>query len=154
MLFASTDFNFIFLISNEVRNLLRHLLTIQMASFVKRLFSYFAHLGKVEMSFSCMNIFPSVCICVQMQSLFSFKNFLKFYIGVQLINYVVIVSGGQQRDSAMHIHVSILPQTSFPSKLPHTIKQNSPKNIMFNEETQQTTIQSHFFMQYYSMFIN
>ena len=82
MLFVSTDFNFIFLIANEVRNLLRHLLTIQMASFVKWLFSYFAHLGKVEMSFSCMNIFPSVCICVQMQSLFSFKNFLKFYIGV------------------------------------------------------------------------
>ena len=32
-----------------------------------------------------------------------------FYIGVQPINNVVIVSGGQQRDSAIHIHVSILP---------------------------------------------
>ena len=31
------------------------------------------------------------------------------YIGVQLINNVVIVSGGQQRDSA--IHVSILPKS-------------------------------------------
>ena len=82
MLFVSTDFNFIFLISNEVRNLLRHLLTIQMASFVKWLFSFFAHLGNVEMSLSCMNIFPSVCICVEMQSLFFFKNFLKFYIGI------------------------------------------------------------------------
>ena len=32
---------------------------------------------------------------------------------------VVIVSGGQQRDSAIHIHVSTLPQTPFPSRLPH-----------------------------------
>ena len=38
------------------------------------------------------------------------KNFL-FYIGVQLINNLVIVSGAEQRDSAMCIHVSILPQT-------------------------------------------
>ena len=31
------------------------------------------------------------------------------FIEVKPINNVVIVSGGQQRDSAMHIHVSILP---------------------------------------------
>ena len=37
-------------------------------------------------------------------------NFL-FCIGVWLINDVVIVSGGQQRDSAMRIHVSFLPRT-------------------------------------------
>ena len=36
-----------------------------------------------------------------------FKNFL-FYIAVEPINNVVIVSGGQQRSSA--IHVSVLPQ--------------------------------------------
>ena len=40
----------------------------------------------------------------------NFLNFL-FCIGVQLINNAVIVSGEQQRDSAIHIHVSILPQT-------------------------------------------
>ena len=39
-----------------------------------------------------------------------------------LINYIVIDSGEQQRDSAMHIHVSILFQTSLPSRLPHNIK--------------------------------
>ena len=39
----------------------------------------------------------------------SFFNFL-FYIGVSPINSVVIDSGGQQRDSAIHIHVSIPPQ--------------------------------------------
>ena len=38
----------------------------------------------------------------------SFVNSL-FYIGVSPINSVVIDSGGQQRDSAIHIHVSILP---------------------------------------------
>ena len=33
------------------------------------------------------------------------------------INNVVIVSGGQQRDSVIHIHVSILPQTPLSSRL-------------------------------------
>ena len=34
------------------------------------------------------------------------------------INNVVIVSSEQQRDSAIHIYVSILPQTPLPSRLP------------------------------------
>ena len=51
-----------------------------------------------------------------------FFNIL-FYIGVQLINNVVIVSGEQQRDSA--IHVSTLPQTPRPSRLLHNIEQSS-----------------------------
>ena len=38
---------------------------------------------------------------------------------------VVIVSGGQQRDSAIHIHVPILPQTPLPARLPHNIGQTS-----------------------------
>ena len=46
-------------------------------------------------------------------------------MGVQPINNVGIVSGKQQRDSAIHIHVSILPQTSFPSRMPHNIEQSS-----------------------------
>ena len=48
-----------------------------------------------------------------------------FYIGVWLINNVVIVLSAQQRDSAIHIHVSILPQTPLPSRLPHDIEQSS-----------------------------
>ena len=41
--------------------------------------------------------------------------FFLFCIGVQLINNAVIVSGGQQRDSAIHIHVSVLPTSlGFP----------------------------------------
>ena len=41
-----------------------------------------------------------------------------------LINNVVIVSDGQQRDSAIHIPVFILPQTSLPSRL-HGHEQSS-----------------------------
>ena len=43
---------------------------------------------------------------------FFFFNFL-FYIGVQLINNVVLVSGVQQSDSVIHIHVPILFQILF-----------------------------------------
>ena len=34
------------------------------------------------------------------------------------MNNVAIVPGAQQRDSATHIHVSILPQTPLPFRLP------------------------------------
>ena len=37
----------------------------------------------------------------------------------------MIVSGGQQRDSAIHTHISILPQIHLPSRLPHNIDQPS-----------------------------
>ena len=37
----------------------------------------------------------------------------------------MIVSSKQRRDSAIHIHVSILSQTPFPSRLPHNIEQTS-----------------------------
>ena len=40
---------------------------------------------------------------------FLFLNYL-FYIGVEPINNAVIVLGGQQRDSAIHTHISILPR--------------------------------------------
>ena len=43
--------------------------------------------------------------------LFFHFNFL-FYFGIYLINNIVTVSSEQQRDSAIHIHVSILPQTA------------------------------------------
>ena len=55
---------------------------------------------------------------------FFFFTFL-FCTGVQLINNVVIVSGEQQRGSAIHIHVSILPQTSLPPRLPRNTEQSS-----------------------------
>ena len=38
----------------------------------------------------------------------------------------MIPAGGEKRDSAIHIHVSILPQTPFPSRLPHNSEQSSP----------------------------
>ena len=37
----------------------------------------------------------------------------------------MIVPGAEQRDSAIHAHVSILPQTPLPSRLPCNIKQSS-----------------------------
>ena len=38
---------------------------------------------------------------------------------------IVVVSDAQQSNSAIHIHVSILPQTLLPSRLPHNIEQCS-----------------------------
>ena len=37
----------------------------------------------------------------------------------------MINSGEQQRDSVIHIHVSILPQTPLLSRLPHNIELSS-----------------------------
>jgi len=34
----------------------------------------------------------------------------------------MIVSGEQHKDSAIHVHVSILPQTPLPPRLPHNIE--------------------------------
>ena len=48
-----------------------------------------------------------------------------FYIGAWSSNNVVIVPGEQQRDSAILIHVSILPQTPVPSRLRHNVDQSS-----------------------------
>ena len=55
--------------------------------------------------------------------IFIFFNFL-FCIGVWPINNVVIVSDELQRDSAIHIHVSILPQSPLPSRLPHNFERS------------------------------
>ena len=57
--------------------------------------------------------------------IFIFLTSKTFCIGVQLINYVVIISGQQWRDSAIHINGSILPQTRLPSRLPCNIEQSS-----------------------------
>ena len=42
-----------------------------------------------------------------------------------MINNVVIVSGVQQSDSVVHVHVSILFQILFPVRLLHNIEQSS-----------------------------
>ena len=56
--------------------------------------------------------------------LFQTLDFL-FCIWVQAINNVVVISGEQQRDSAMHMRVSILPQAPLPSRLPRNTEQRS-----------------------------
>ena len=43
------------------------------------------------------------------------------YIGLYLNNNVIVL-GGQQKNSAIHKHVSILTQTLLPSRLPHNIE--------------------------------
>ena len=58
----------------------------------------------------------------------SHKVALLFYFVLRysrLINNVVIVSGEQQKDSAIHTHVSILPPTPLPSRLPQSIEKSS-----------------------------
>ena len=69
-----------------------------------------------------MNLYPWGTEKARFNTLKKTNN---FYIGVQLINNTVIVSGGQERDSAMYTHVSILPQTPLPSSLPHNTDQRS-----------------------------
>ena len=55
-----------------------------------------------------------------------FKKTFYFALGYsRLTNNAVTVSGEQWRDSAIHIHVPILPQTPIPSRLPHDIEQGS-----------------------------
>ena len=53
------------------------------------------------------------------------KKIFLFYIGVELINNVVLVSGVQHSDSVHHIHVSILFQMLFPFRLLQNIEQCS-----------------------------
>ena len=42
--------------------------------------------------------------------------------------YVVTVPGEQRKDSVIHMHVSILPQTLGPSRLPHN---NEPSSMCY-----------------------
>ena len=53
------------------------------------------------------------------------KKKILFCVGAESINNAVIVSSGQQRHLAIHIHVSILPQIPLPSRLIHNIEQTS-----------------------------
>ena len=49
-----------------------------------------------------------------------------FYFILEYSRLTVLwVSGGQQRDSIIHIHVSILPQIPLPSRLLHNIERSS-----------------------------
>ena len=53
-----------------------------------------------------------------------FFNFL-VCVRVEPVTNVAIVSGAQQRDSATHIYVPILPQAAHPSRLPRSTEQSS-----------------------------
>ena len=64
-------------------------------------------------------------LCHQGSPILLFFKKKLFYIGVQLINNVVLVSGVQQSDSVIHIHVSILFQILLPIRLLQNIEQSS-----------------------------
>ena len=67
-------------------------------------------------------IFRKISRCsIIIGSFFQTLNFL-FCIGGIAINNVVVVSDEQLKDSAIHIHVSFLPQIPIPSRLPHNIE--------------------------------
>ena len=78
------------------------------------------------MTITCKNVdFPTL----MEKNIFLTFNFV---LGVWPTNNVVTVSGEQQRDSATHIHVSILPQTPLPSRMPHNTEQSSMWDDYFN----------------------
>ena len=66
-----------------------------------------------------------IIFCIKEHFFFFFFFSLLSCVKVQLINSVVIVSGEQWRDLAIHMHVSILPQTPFPPRLQHSVEQVS-----------------------------
>ena len=55
---------------------------------------------------------------------FFFKSltYFLFYIGAELINNVVLVSGVQQSGSVIHMYVSVLSQILFPFRLLQNIE--------------------------------
>ena len=69
---------------------------------------------------------PSYGLCEYVENKVGYEHFfsLKLSIlhGVQSINNVVVISGEQGKDSAIHIHGYILPQTPLPSRLPHSLE--------------------------------
>lgn len=59
------------------------------------------------------------------------KNNFLFYVGVWLINNVVLDSSMMKSDSATHIHTSNLSKTFCISSLPHNIEQFSVLHSRF-----------------------
>ena len=66
---------------------------------------------------------PNFSPALVLATVFFVFNFL-FHVGVQSINNVVTVPGGQQSNSAIRVHVSILPRTPLPSRLLHNTGQS------------------------------
>ena len=74
-----------------------------------------------NLSMGLVNHFLKLVVAIAGQVHFSFWNF----IGIQLIYNVVLVSGIQQSESVIHIHVSTLFQILFPYKPLQRIVQSS-----------------------------
>ena len=77
-------------------------------------------------NYPCLFFFSFLFLSLFFSYLSQLSLFFKILILYwSIVNNGVIVSGGQQRDSARHIRVSILPQTLLPCRLPHNIEQSS-----------------------------
>ena len=63
---------------------------------------------------------------------FFFLKAFYFILGYNQVTIIVIVSGRQQRDSAIHIQVSTVPRTPFPSRLSHSTEQGSMGGCFWN----------------------
>ena len=67
--------------------------------------------GKSQIYFIVLHLVSSIL------NIRSLLFFFIFYIGVHLIYNVVLVSGVQQSDSVIHLHIFILFQIIFPYRL-------------------------------------
>ena len=74
--------------------------------FIGHLYIFFG-----QMSIQTLPILKLVICLFTVLFLFFFFRF-HFFFNIP-VNNVVVVSGGQQRDSVIHIHVTILPQMPF-----------------------------------------
>ena len=73
------------------------------------------------------NVLSKTLIRLSPYSLFSFC--LKIFFRVQLIYNVVLVSGAQQSESAIHIHICTLFQILFPYRPLQTIESRVPSTV-------------------------
>ena len=83
------------------------------------------YIKKIFISLVRRGMLMSFILQLLFNFIFYFLTPKAFCIGVYPVNNIVIISGEQWRESAIHICVSILPQNSLPSRLAHNINQSS-----------------------------
>ena len=87
-----------------------------------------SNIRKNHFLYKCVTIYMYINVSIVSCLLYPFFKgnmyFFNFYFILE-INNVVLVSGVQQSDSVIHIHVSILFQILFPFRLLQNIEQSS-----------------------------
>ena len=98
--------------------------TFQFFPFLTHTWDLLAHLSDLNSSIACLRK-ASPHLTDHIYVLYHVLNILSlFCIEVQLITNVVFISGVQQSDSIIHIHVCILFQILFPFRLLQSIEQS------------------------------